>query len=76
MGLRQNVKLITTTGSANRLRITKLAVQISPHVFVRPGELRHAEWREIDLEGALWIIPGGQDKNAQGAPCTAFPPSG
>jgi len=42
--------------------ITKLAVQISPHVFVRPGELRHAEWREIDLEGALWIIPAGKIK--------------
>ncbi|HET9630694.1 MAG TPA: integrase arm-type DNA-binding domain-containing protein, partial [Novosphingobium sp.] len=37
--------------------ITKLALQIAPHVFVRPGELRHAEWSEIDLDGALWIIP-------------------
>lgn len=42
--------------------ITKLALQISPHVFVRPGELRHAEWSEIDLEGALWIIPAGKMK--------------
>lgn len=33
--------------------LTKLAMQLSPHVFVRPGELRHAEWDEIDLEGAL-----------------------
>lgn len=23
----------------------------------RPGELRHAEWAKIDLEGALWTIP-------------------
>ncbi len=23
---------------------TKLALQIAPHVFVRPGELRHADW--------------------------------
>lgn len=37
--------------------ITKLALQIAPHVFVRPGELRHAEWDEFDLDGALWIIP-------------------
>lgn len=29
--------------------ITKLAMQLAPHVFVRPGELRHAEWNEIDL---------------------------
>jgi len=42
--------------------ITKLALQIAPHVFVRPGELRHAEWSEIDLDGALWIIPAGKMK--------------
>lgn len=42
--------------------ITKLALQIAPHVFVRPGELRHAEWGEIDLGGALWIIPAGKTK--------------
>jgi integrase len=41
---------------------TKLALQFSPHVFVRPGELRHAEWSEIDLDGALWIIPAGKMK--------------
>ena len=42
--------------------ITKLALQIAPHVFVRPGELHHAEWSEIDLDGALWIIPAGKMK--------------
>ena len=42
--------------------ITKLALQIAPHVFVRPGELRHAEWNEFDLDGALWIIPAGKMK--------------
>lgn len=42
--------------------ITKLALQIAPHVFVRPGELRHAEWNEIDLDGALWVIPAGKMK--------------
>jgi len=42
--------------------ITKLALQIAPHVFVRPGELRDAEWGEIDLDGALWIIPAGKMK--------------
>lgn len=41
---------------------TKLAMQIAPHVFVRPGELRHADWSEIDLEGALWIIPAEKMK--------------
>jgi integrase len=42
--------------------ITKLALQIAPHVFVRPGELRHAEWSELDLDGALWIIPPEKTK--------------
>lgn len=42
--------------------VTKLALQIAPHVFVRPGELRHAEWSEIDLKGALWTIPIGKTK--------------
>ena len=40
----------------------KAAMQIAPHVFVRPGELRHAEWSEIDLEGTLWIIPAEKMK--------------
>ncbi|MEE4211130.1 MAG: integrase arm-type DNA-binding domain-containing protein [Parvularcula sp.] len=42
--------------------ITKLAMQLAPHVFVRPGELRHAEWSEIDFEGALWTIPASKTK--------------
>lgn len=42
--------------------ITKLALQLAPHVFVRPGELRHAEWSDIDLEQALWIIPAAKTK--------------
>jgi integrase len=28
-----------------------------PLVFVRPGELRKAQWSEIDLEKAEWRIP-------------------
>lgn len=42
--------------------ITKLAMQLSPHVFVRPGELRHAEWPEIDLDAELWTIPAEKMK--------------
>lgn len=30
--------------------ITKYALLVAPHVFVRPGELRHAEWSEFDFE--------------------------
>lgn len=42
--------------------LTKLAMQIAPHVFVRPGELRHAEWGEIDLDRAVWTIPASKTK--------------
>lgn len=34
------------------------ALKLSPLVFVRPGELRSAEWAEIDLDAAEWRIPG------------------
>ena len=37
--------------------VTRLALRLAPHVFVRPGELRHAEWTEIDFDQALWSIP-------------------
>jgi len=42
--------------------ITKFALQIAPHVFVRPGELRHAEWHEFDLIERIWKIPAGKMK--------------
>lgn len=42
--------------------VTMIALQLSPHLFVRPGELRHAEWSEIDLGAALWTIPAGEMK--------------
>ena len=38
------------------------ALKLSPLVFVRPGELRSAEWAEIDLEAAEWRIPGSKMK--------------
>jgi integrase len=38
------------------------ALKLSPLLFVRPGELRAAEWTEIDLEAAEWNIPGSKMK--------------
>lgn len=38
------------------------ALRLAPHVFVRPGELRRAEWQEFDLDAALWIIPANRTK--------------
>jgi integrase len=42
--------------------LSPLALRMLPHVFVRPGELRHAEWDEFDLEKAVWRIPGPKMK--------------
>jgi integrase len=42
--------------------VTRLALQITPHVFVRPGELRHGDWSEIDWDKAVWTIPAEKMK--------------
>lgn len=34
--------------------VVRCALRLAPLVFVRPGELRHAEWEAIDLEAADW----------------------
>jgi integrase len=41
------------------------ALKLAPHVFQRPGELRQMEWKEIDFEKAVWIIPEGKMKMRQ-----------
>lgn len=42
--------------------IIRAALQLAPLVFVRPGELRLAEWVEVDLPGKLWRIPASRMK--------------
>jgi len=42
--------------------IVKCALRLHPLVVTRPGELRHAEWSEIDFEKATWAIPAGKMK--------------
>ena len=41
---------------------TVAALKLTPLVFVRPGELRTAEWAEIDLDAAEWRIPADKMK--------------
>ena len=41
---------------------TKCAFRLAPLVFVRPGELRKAQWSEIDLDKAEWRIPAERMK--------------
>jgi integrase len=42
--------------------VVKCALQLAPLFFVRPGELRQAEWSEIDLDAAEWNIPAERMK--------------
>ena len=42
--------------------ITRFALKITPHVFVRPSELRLAEWSEFNFEKSEWRIPEGRMK--------------
>ena len=34
--------------------VVRCALRLAPLVFVRPGELRHAEWKDVDLKAAEW----------------------
>lgn len=42
--------------------LTRLALTLAAHVFVRPGELRQAEWIEFDSDVAIWRIPAARMK--------------
>ena len=42
--------------------VTVCALKLSALTFVRPGELRHAEWTEFDFDSATWNIPGSKMK--------------
>lgn len=42
--------------------VVRSAMLLQALTFVRPGELRHAEWSEIDLEAGEWRIPAGKMK--------------
>jgi integrase len=45
--------------------VTRCALRLAPLVFVRPGELRQAEWTEFDLNAAEWNIPAERMKSRE-----------
>jgi integrase len=45
--------------------VVKCALRLAPTFFVRPGELRQAEWTEIDLDVGAWNIPAHKMKMKQ-----------
>lgn len=55
-------KLMRNIHAYKGFEVTKCALKFAPLVFVRPGELRHAEWSEFNLEAAEWRIPAEKMK--------------
>jgi integrase len=55
-------ELLRAIGGYEGHFVIKTALQLSPLVFVRPGELRAMEWIEVDVENAIWSIPGHRMK--------------
>ena len=48
--------------------VTKLALRFTPHVFQRPGEVRQAEWSEIDFDKAALDDPSRAYEATPAAP--------
>jgi integrase len=51
--------------------VVRCAFKLAPLVFVRPGELRAAEWSEFDLEAGQWVIPAARMKLGKSAKADA-----
>jgi integrase len=42
--------------------VVKIAMQLLPHVYLRPGELRKGRWAEINWDQRVWTIPPDRTK--------------
>ena len=42
--------------------VVRAALKLAPMLLLRPGELRCAEWPEINLDAALWTVPAARMK--------------
>ncbi|MBC7619438.1 MAG: tyrosine-type recombinase/integrase [Candidatus Saccharibacteria bacterium] len=52
---------------------TRAALKLAPLVFVRPGELRKAEWAEFNLDEAVWKIPAERMKRSKDGKANGVP---
>ncbi len=62
---KEAAELLRSIDAYNGHAYAVAALKLAPLVFVRPGELRTAEWSEIDLDAAEWRIPGSKMKMGQ-----------
>lgn len=55
-------ELLTRIESYHQGReLTRLAVQLTLHLFIRSSELRFARWSEIDFRNKIWTIPATRE---------------
>ncbi len=59
---KQTAALMRAIFDYNGFPAAVAALKLAPLVFVRPGELRTAEWAEVDLDAAEWRIPASKMK--------------
>jgi len=55
-------KLLLAIDGYSGTQVVKTALQLSPLLLCRPGELRHMEWQELNFDQKLWEIPGHKMK--------------
>ncbi len=58
----QKIGLLLSQMKGYPYSIMRGAMLFSIYTFARPGEVRHAEWGEIDLDAALWSLPAEKMK--------------
>lgn len=61
-------QLLRTFDTYQGTLIVRCALQLAPLVFARPGELRTAEWVDIDLDAAEWRYIASKKNNAHIVP--------
>lgn len=60
--LEQLPKLLARIGGYQQGReLTRLAVSLTLHLFIRSSELRFARWSEIDFRNRIWTIPATRE---------------
>lgn len=59
---RELVPLLRAIHAYQGRQVTRWVLALAPLVFLRPGELRQAEWSEFDLDAGVWVIPAERMK--------------
>jgi len=58
-------QLLRTCDGYAATHVVRAALKLAPMLLLRPGELRFGEWREVDLDAALWTVPAARMKREQ-----------